>query len=149
MRAATLGAAIATVAAVTQPSMIGAVAVSRSTWMAMTVSVQYDRPGPGDTLELRLDVRRLTGRRLDFSPARTALPPGSGTVALATTFHGILPPPTPIVLHLEVSNRAGRVVLQRDCELHLVNLQGKEAWAGDLVRAREAAGLAWRVSACR
>lgn len=142
-------AGVAGWAAHRQPAVIGTVTIAQSTWMAMTVSVSYDRPGPGDTLYVGLDLRRLTGHRLDFAPARGTLPPGRGALTMSTVFHGVLPPPTPIILHLEVTDRTGHVLAQRDCELRLVNARGKDAWAGDFLHASDAASLSWRVASCR
>jgi len=73
--------------------------------------------------------------------------PGHGEATLASTYHGVLPPPSPIVLHLELRSRGGAAVGQRECELALVNARGKPAWAGDLVR-RDAQSLTWHVTRC-
>lgn len=131
-----------------QAATITSVAVLHSTWMAMTVAVTYARPAATDTLTLDLAWRRLNGRPLQFAAASARLGPGGGQVALATTYHGMLPPPTPLVLHLSVAAPNGKVVLQRDCEMALVRPDGKDAWAGDLM-TKQANALAWRVRGCR
>lgn len=149
-----LGAALAmaavpmAAAAAPQAATITSVAVLNSSWMAMTVAVTYAHPAASDTLTLGLEWRRLNGRPLRFSAASAHLLPGSGHVSLATSYHGMLPPPTPMVLHLVVAAPNGRVLLTRDCEMALVTANGKDAWAGDLV-TKQANTLTWRVRACR
>jgi hypothetical protein len=143
-----LGTMPAAAAAAPQAATITSVAVLTSSWMAMTVAVTYTYPVSTDTLRLDLAWRRLNGRPLRFNPASAHLAPGSGQVALATSYHGMLPPPTPMVLHLAVAAPNGKVLLQRDCEMALVTAAGKDAWAGDLM-TKQAGTLTWRVRACR
>ena len=131
-----------------QAAAITSVAVLNSTWMSMTVAVTYVHPGPRDTLTLGLQWRRLNGRALRFSPVSARIAPGSGQIELRTSYHGVLPPPTPMVLHVALAAPNGTVLLQRDCEMALVTAQGKDAWAGDLV-TRNANTLSWRVRSCR
>jgi len=147
--AAALVAAIPmVVAAAPQTTTITSVSVLTSTWMKMTVAVSYAHPESGDTLRLDLQWRRLNGRVLQFSGATARMAPGSGQIELRTTYHGVLPPPTPMVMHLAVAAPNGNVLLSRDCEMTLVTAQGKEAWAGDLV-GRNANTLSWRVRSCK
>jgi hypothetical protein len=134
-------------AAVTQP-IITDVSIAQSTWMAMAVDVTYDHPGPADTLQLAVRWRRLNGERLDFLPVTARIEPGHGQLRLETRYRGMLPPPSRIVLHLEVTTRGGQRVLTRDCALTLVNARGKPAWAADLMR-RQSGALAWVVKSCR
>lgn len=141
-------AAAAAAAAAPQAATITSVAVLKSSWMAMTVAVTYAYPASADTLRLDLEWRRLNGRPLRFTAASAHLAPGSGQVALATSYHGMLPPPTPMMLHLAVAAPNGKVLMQRDCEMALVTATGKDAWAGDLMTKR-AKTLTWRVRACR
>jgi hypothetical protein len=126
------------VAAARQTATITSVSVLTSTWMKMTVAVSYAHPESSDTLRLDLQWRRLNGRVLQFSGATARMAPG----------HGVLPPPTPMVMHLAVAAPNGTVLLARDCEMTLVTAQGKEAWAGDLV-TRNANTLSWRVRSCK
>jgi hypothetical protein len=128
-------------------SPIAAISVPTSSWMAMTLAVMYDHPTPSDTLVLGARWRRLNGERLDFTPVVVRIAPGRGEVRLRSSFHGVLPPPTPIVLHLELTRPDGRRVWQRDCRMSLVTPQGKEAWAADLMRKRSRE-LSWRVKSC-
>ncbi|MGH7649826.1 MAG: hypothetical protein ACREND_17075 [Gemmatimonadaceae bacterium] len=130
-----------------QPATITSVAVVHSSWMAMTVAVAYARPVSTDTLTLGLEWRRTNGRPLQFTAASASIAPGSDHVVLATSYHGILPPPTPMVLHVEMAAPNGKVLLTRDCQMALVTTDGKDAWAGDVV-SRRANDLAWRVRAC-
>lgn len=145
---AALGAVAFTAAASPQAATITSVAVLHSSWMAMTVAVTYAHPASTDTLTLELAWRRLNGRPLQFTTASARLAPGSGQVVLTTSYHGMLPPPTPHVLHLAVAAPNGKVLLQRDCQMALVRADGKDAWAGDLM-TKHANDLAWRVRACR
>lgn len=133
-------------AAASQSATITSVAVLKSSWMAMIVAVTYEHPA-SDTLTLALQWRRLNGRPLRFASAAARLAPGSGQVALTTSYHGMLPPPTPMVLHLSLAVPNGKVVLARDCEMALVTPAGKDAWAGDLM-SRRAGTLSWRVRSC-
>lgn len=133
--------------AATQATAITSVAVLRSTWMAMTVAVSYKDSLSRDTLTLGVQWRRLNGRPLKFTPALAQLAPGSGAIELHTTYHGVLPPPTPMLMHLVLTARDGHVVVQRDCDMSLVNEAGKEAWAGDLMK-KGANDLTWRVRTC-
>lgn len=143
-----LGIMPAAAAAARQAATISSVAVLNSSWMAMTIAVTYAYPVSADTLRLDLEWRRLNGRPLRFATASAHLAPGSGQVALATSYHGMLPPPTPMVLHLAVAAPNGTVLLQRDCEMALVTAAGKDAWAGDLM-TKQANTLTWRVRTCR
>lgn len=131
-----------------QAATITSVSVLRSTWMKMTVAVSYAQPASGDTLRLELQWRRLNGRVLQFSGATARMAPGSGQLELQTAYHGVLPPPTPMVMHLAVAAPNGTVLLERDCEMALVTAQGKAAWAGDLV-TKNANSLSWRVRSCK
>jgi hypothetical protein len=139
--------AASTLRAATQDAAITSVAVLRSTWMAMTVSVSYTDPLARDTLTLDVQWSRLNGRALKFAPAAARLAPGGGRIDVETTYHGMLPPPTPMLMHLALRAPNGRVLLARDCEMSLVNRQGKAAWAGDLMW-KSANDLAWRVRTC-
>lgn len=136
------------VAAASPSATITSVAVLKSSWMAMIVAVTYQHPASTDTLTLALAWRRLNGRPLQFASASARLAPGSGQVALTTSYHGMLPPPTPMILHLSLAAPNGKVVLARDCEMVLVTPAGKDAWAGDLM-TRQAGTLSWRVRSCR
>ncbi len=146
--AAVLAAVPVAAVAAPQAATITSVSVLRSTWMQMTVAVSYAYPASSDTLRLDLQWRRLNGRVLQFSGAAARLAPGSGEIVLQTTYHGVLPPPTPMVMHLAVATPNGTVLLARDCEMALVTAQGKEAWAGDLV-TKNANTLSWRVRSCK
>lgn len=145
---AVVAAIPAAAAAAPQAATITSVSVLRSTWMTMTVAVSYAYPVSSDTLRLDLQWRRLNGRVLRFAGATARMAPGSGQIELQTTYHGVLPPPTPMVMHLAVAAPNGTVLLARDCEMALVTAQGKEAWAGDLV-TKNANTLSWRVRSCR
>jgi hypothetical protein len=146
--AAALAVIPAAAAATPQAATITSVSVLRSTWMKMTVAVSYADPASTDTLRLDVQWRRLNGRVLRFSGATARMAPGSGQIQLQTTYHGVVPPPTPMVMHLAVAAPNGTVLLERDCEMALVTAQGKEAWAGDLV-TRNANTLSWRVRSCK
>jgi len=146
--AAALAVIPAAAAAAPQAATITSVSVLRSTWMKMTVAVSYADPASTDTLRLDVQWRRLNGRVLRFSGATARMAPGSGQIQLQTTYHGVVPPPTPMVMHLAVAAPNGTVLLERDCEMTLVTAQGKEAWAGDLV-TRNANTLSWRVRSCK
>ncbi|HTL94744.1 MAG TPA: hypothetical protein VL157_04335 [Gemmatimonadaceae bacterium] len=146
--AAVLAVIPAAAAATPQAATITSVSVLRSTWMKMTVAVSYADPASTDTLRLDVQWRRLNGRVLRFSGATARMAPGSGQIQLQTTYHGVVPPPTPMVMHLAVAAPNGTVLLERDCEMALVTAQGKEAWAGDLV-TRNANTLSWRVRSCK
>jgi len=146
--AAALAVIPAAAAAAPQAATITSVSVLRSTWMKMTVAVSYADPASTDTLRLDVQWRRLNGRVLRFSGATARMAPGSGQIQLQTTYHGVVPPPTPMVMHLAVAAPNGTVLLERDCEMALVTAQGKEAWAGDLV-TRNANTLSWRVRSCK
>lgn len=146
--AAVLAAVPVAAVAAPQAATITSVSVLRSTWMQMTVAVSYAYPASSDTLRLDLHWRRLNGRALQFSGATARLAPGSGEIELETTYHGVLPPPTPMVMHLAVAAPNGTVLVARDCEMALVTAQGKEAWAGDLV-TKNANTLSWRVRSCK
>jgi hypothetical protein len=130
------------------PAITG-VAVPKSTWMTMTVAVSYDHPGggPHDTLTLGARWRRMNGERLDFTPVTARIAPGQGEVILDTKYHGVLPPPTPIILHLELTAPDGRRLAQRNCRMTLVTPQGKEAWAADLMH-KKSRDLSWKVKEC-
>jgi len=114
----------------------------------MTVAVGYTYPASTDTLRLDVQWRRLNGRPLHFDAATARMAPGSGQLELRTSYHGVLPPPTPMLMHLALSAPNGSVVMQRDCEMALVTADGKDAWAGDLV-TRKANALSWRVRSCK
>ena len=131
-----------------QGATITSVSVLTSTWMKMTVAITYSEPASTDTLRLDLEWRRLNGRVLRFTAASARMAPGSGQIELETTYHGVLPPPTPMVMHLAVAAPNGTVLMQRDCEMTLVTAQGKDAWAGDLV-TKNANALSWRVRSCK
>lgn len=146
--AAVVAAIPVAAAAAPQAATITSVSVLRSTWMNITMAVSYAYPASGDTLRLDLQWRRLNGRALQFSGATARMTPGSGQIELQTTYHGVLPPPTPMVMHLAVAAPNGTVLLARDCEMALVTAQGKDAWAGDLV-TRNANTLSWRVRSCK
>lgn len=146
--AAAVAAIPLVLAAAPQTATITSVAVLTSTWMKMTVAVSYAHPESSDTLRLDLQWRRLNGRVLRFSGATARMAPGSGQIELRTTYHGVLPPPTPMVMHLAVAAPNGTVLLARDCEMALVTAQGKDAWAGDLVTGN-ANALSWRVRSCK
>ena len=146
--AAVLAAIPVVAAAAPQAATITSVSVLRSTWMQMTVAVTYASPASSDTLRLALQWRRLNGRVLRFSGAAARMAHGSGQVELRTTYHGVLPPPTPMVMHLAVAAPNGTVLLSRDCEMALVTAQGKAAWAGDLVTGK-ANSLSWRIRSCK
>jgi hypothetical protein len=92
--------------------------------------------------------RRLNGERLDFAPVTTRIGPGRGQIRLDTKYRGMLPPPSRIILHLELTTGNGQRVLTRDCALSLVNARGKPAWAADLMR-RQSGELSWTVRYCR
>ncbi len=126
---------------------ITGITIPKSSWMAMTLAVTYDHPSLSDTLILDARWRRLNGRPLGFTPVAMRLAPGRRQVFLESSYHGMLPPPTPIVLHLELTGPDGQRVWQSDCRVSLVNPQGKEAWATDLMR-KKSRELSWKVKDC-
>ena len=130
-----------------QAGAITSVAVRRSTWMAMTVSVNYSSPASPESLTVAVAWRRMNGRPLKFTPVVRRAAPGAGVVDIETSYHGMLPPPTPMRMEIELSSPRGRIVLRRHCEMSLVNGRGKAAWAGDLV-GKTANELAWKVTTC-
>lgn len=146
-----LGVVLATpaiaLAAARQTPSITTVRVPQSSWMAITLAIGYDQSVVSDTVTLNVHWRRRNGRELSFAPAVVHVAPGSGDVIVQSAYHGILPPPSSIVVHIELAARDGRRLATRDCEVNLVTVNGKDAWAGDLIR-RNANALSWRVRSC-
>lgn len=130
-----------------QSTVITQVEVARSTWKAMTIAVTYQQTNVSDTLVLGARWSRLDGGALSFTPAEVRIAPGTGQATLESRFTGLLAPPTPILLRLDLTAPGGRAVWRADCELTLVTPQGRDAWAGDLFR-KATRPLSWRVRTC-
>ncbi|MDQ6829622.1 MAG: hypothetical protein M3081_12200 [Gemmatimonadota bacterium] len=116
---------------------ITSIAIQSSSWRRMQLDVSYQLIGAPASPIIAARWLRKNGRRLAFTPVSEAIQPGARRVTFATTHKGVLPPPSKIILHLEMRSATGGPLVQYDCQLALVNPDGKEAWVADVARGRQ------------
>ncbi len=116
---------------------ITAIEIQSSSWRRMQVDVSYQLIGAPASPAISARWLRKNGRKLAFTPASASIQPGSRRVILTTSHKGMLPPPNEIILHLEMRGASGGPLVQYDCQLALVNLDGKSVWVADVARGRQ------------
>jgi hypothetical protein len=140
---------LATIASPPQPRASGAVSsvrVRSDAWRQMSVDVQYALANtPRATMSLRW--MRKNGRLLAYPAASSAVSADSQSVSLSSTYKSMLPPPSQIVLHVELRAPSGALLAQRDCDLVLVTPNGKPAWAADVAAGKPMRWIARRCEA--
>ncbi len=121
--------------------------IRSSTWMQLTLDIDYSHRSIADSATLTIRWYKKNGSTLPFTTSATRVGPGTGRIALDAHYQGVLGPPVLIRMRALLQGRGGRVLARQECALVLVTAQGKTAWAGDLAPGRRG-GLRWRARRC-